>query len=284
MKTFPRLLKELPKKVTDKGLSPILDSYIKISKRNLPYFNQLSIDESMRLVLSTWFSNNGMEESSDDLMTTDKIYLMVVLKESDEVGNKTCEECEGDGKTACEYCNSGSNICDECGGGNKIFCPTCDGDGVDDEGEECKECNGDGEDYCSFCDDGYIECEYCDGDGENECDQCETEGIIEVEGSIHYDYYVYILTRMTQVKEIENSFMVENKLPLPYLISNNITIDEIEDFNTPYKIFYMSDISLENFGSYLLESPFKKYVRVGPHSLALFIRRLNNFISDEHYE
>jgi hypothetical protein len=78
--------------------------------------------------------------------------------------------------------------------------------------------------------------------------------------------------------------MVENKLPLPYLISNNITIDEIEDFNTPYKIFYMSDISLENFGSYLLESPFKKYARVGPHSLALFIRRLNDFISDEHYE
>jgi hypothetical protein len=110
MKTFPRLLKELPKKVTDKGLSPILDSYIKISKRNLPYFNQLSIDESMRLVLSTWFSNNGMEESSDDLMTTDKIYLMVVLEESDEVGNKTCEECEGDGKITCEYCNSGSNV------------------------------------------------------------------------------------------------------------------------------------------------------------------------------
>ena len=80
MKTFPRLLRELPKKVTGNGLSPIVDSYIKISQQNLPYFKQLSIDESMRLLLSTWFLNNQMEESAEDLKTTDKIYLMVFLE------------------------------------------------------------------------------------------------------------------------------------------------------------------------------------------------------------
>ena len=283
MKTFPRLLRELPKKVTGNGLSPIVDSYIKISQQNLPYFKQLSIDESMRLLLSTWFLNNQMEESAEDLKTTDKIYLMVVLEKSDEVGNKTCEDCDGDGKISCEYCNGGSDVCDECQGNGTIACADCDGNGVDEEGEECSECDGDSEVECPECDNGYIECEECEGLGEFECAECEGEGIIEVESSISYPYYVYILTRMSQVKDIENYIMVENEIKRPYFSWNSITLDEIEDFNTPFKIYHLSEISLGFIGMNLLDSPFKRYSQNGPRTLESFIRRLKNYISDEHY-
>ena len=155
--------------------------------------------------------------------------------------------------------------------------------GVDEEGEECSECDGDSEVECPECDNGYIECEECEGLGEFECAECEGEGIIEVESSISYPYYVYILTRMSQVKDIENYFMVENEIKRPYFSWNSITLDEIEDFNTPFKIYHLSEISLEFIGMNLLDSPFKRYSQNGPRTLESFIRRLKNYISDEHY-
>lgn len=283
MKTFPRLLRELPKKVPNTDLSAIFDSYKVISRANLPYFTKLSVDESMRLVLATWFRNNGMEESAEDLMTTDKIYLMAVLEESDEVGYKTCESCDGEGGVDCEFCNDGSNFCDQCGGEGKIECIECDGTGEDEDGDECNECYGQGEEDCPVCDDGVVECDDCDGRGSFECESCNGEGLIEAEGSILYHYYVYVLTRMSQVREIENSFMVENKIPQNYLLKNIVVIDELEDFNTPHKIYYMSDITLENFGKYLLESPFKQHTP-RQQSIEAFRRRLNNEIFENHYE
>lgn len=284
MKTFPRLLRELPKKVTSPDLLSIIDSYKVISKQNLPYFTRLSDDESMRLVLSTWFSNNGMEDSAEDLMTTDKIYLMAVLEESDEVGYKTCESCEGQGRVDCEWCNEGSNACEECGGSGNIDCRECDGAGEDEEGNECDECDGNGEVDCLSCDQGFIECDECDGRGDFGCEVCDTDGIIEVESSIRYFYYVYVLTRMSQVREIENSFMIENKIPQNYIINNEVIVDKIDDFDTPHKVYFMSDFTFDDFGRYFLDSPFKKYSQHGIQTILSFKRRLNNEIFQEHYE
>lgn len=284
MKTFPRLLRELPRKVPYADLSGIIDSYKVISKQNLPYFTRLSVDESMRLVLSTWFSNNGMEESAEDLMTTDKVYLMAVLEESDEVGYKTCEFCDGVGRVDCEWCDEGSFACDECGSSGHIDCEECEGSGEDENGETCDECNGDGDDACPVCDDGFIECDNCDGRGDFRCEDCDGDGFIEVEDSVKYFYYVYILTRMSQVKEIENSFMVENKIPQNYIIKNEVTVEKIDDFDTPHKVYFMSDFTLEDFGKYFLDSPFNKYSQRGSPIITSFRRRLNDQIFQEHYE
>lgn len=283
MRTFPRLLRELPKKVSYNDLSSIYDSYINISKSNLPYFSKLSIDESMRLILSTWFSNNGMKESVEDLITTDKIYLMVVLEKSDEVGFRTCESCDGSGRFDCDDCNGGSYICEECSGNGNVDCQECEGSGENENGEECGECDGTGEEDCILCDDGYIECDECNGRGDSECETCDGDGLIEVEGSIRYDYYIYILTRMSQVKEVENSFMVKNQIPQNYLMESQAVIDKIEDFDTPHKIYYMSDITPQYFGEYFLQSPFRAFTQNGYRTMQRFKRRLNDEIFDDHY-
>ena len=89
---------------------------------------------------------------------------------------------------------------------------------------------------------------------------------------------------MSQVKEIENSFMNENKIPQNYLVKNVVVVDQIEDFETPHKIYYMSDITVENFGRYLLDSPFKRHTLMGQQSIESFRRRLNNEIFENHYE
>ncbi len=48
----------------------------------------------------------------------------------DEDGNyEACDECSGEGKIDCYFCENYSGTCERCGGSEKLLCPACSGSG-----------------------------------------------------------------------------------------------------------------------------------------------------------
>lgn len=255
MKTFPRLLRDLPPKFKKKDFFDILNSYEMFVKDKSYYFSRLSRDQQTKLLLSIFFLNNNLSLSAEDLLTSEKLYLVTVLSNSDEQGTETCEDCSGSekiecsscngrGSYSCEYCNDGSNPCENCDGGDD---------------EDCGECEGTGEIPCGECDqDGEVDCEDCSGVGEQDCDNCynveklRSTGFVDVEDATKYTCRVYVVTRLSQVQEIKNAVVEDSGISFEPLFTTEVDIDTIEDFERPSMLWSIDKTNIDILGFYFI--------------------------------
>lgn len=219
------------------------------------YFSRLSRDQQTKLLLSIFFINNNLSLSAKDLLTSEKLYLVTVLLNSDEQGTETCEDCSGlekiecsscngRGSYSCEYCNDGSNPCENCDGGDD---------------EDCGECEGTGEIPCGYCDDdGEVDCEDCSGVGEGDCDNCYnvkrlvSTGFVDVEDATKYTCRVYVVTKLSQVQEIKNAVVEDSGISFEPLFTTEVDIDTIEDFERPSLLWSIQTLIFDKLGFYFI--------------------------------
>lgn len=255
MKTFPRLLRDLPPKFKKKDFFDILKSYEMFVKNKSYYFSRLSRDQQTKLLLSIFFLNNNLSLSAKDLLTSEKLYLVTVLLNSDEQGTETCKDCDGSEKNECSSCNGrGSYSCEYCIDGYNS-CENCDGGDV----EDCGECEGTGEISCEYCDDdGDVDCEDCSGVGEQDCDNCynveklRSTGFVDVEDATKYTCRVYVVTKLSQVQEIKNAVVKDLGISFEPLFTTEVDIDTIEDFERPSMLWSIDKTNIDILGVYFI--------------------------------